>query len=163
MPSKKKSKSNSRRATVLCAVDFSEDAEAAVVWAAAYAHDAKARLLVLHVVHEPAESPGYYDRHDKGDWARPMKDLAEKQTHKFLRKVAKRNPDAKGLDDAELTLAVGLPVDQILRAARKSGAKLNVMGSRGRSGLPRLLLGSHAQRVVQLAPVPVTIVKRRNS
>ncbi|MCP4732613.1 MAG: universal stress protein, partial [Bosea sp.] len=46
---------------------------------------------------------------------------------------------------------------------RKSGAKLIVMGSRGRSGLPRLLLGSHAQRVVQLAPVPVTIVKRRNS
>lgn len=38
-------------------------------------------------------------------------------------------------------------------------ARLIVMGSRGRSGLPSLLLGSKALKVAQLAPVPVTIVK----
>jgi nucleotide-binding universal stress UspA family protein len=38
-----------------------------------------------------------------------------------------------------------------------------VMGSQGRTGLSRFLLGSKAQRVVQLAPVPVTIVKARRA
>ena len=49
--------------------------------------------------------------------------------------------------------------DRILEVAEKSGAQQIVMGSLGRSGLSHLLLGSKAQRVVQLSPIPVTIVK----
>lgn len=163
MPSRKKSKASPGKAPVLVAVDFSEDSEAAVLWAESYARDVGVPLLVLHVVHEPAESPGFYERPAKSDWARPMWDLAEKQTQKFLKRVRKQNPDAKRLADAEVQLAVGLPVEQVLRVARKSRARMIVMGSRGLSGLPRLLLGSKAQRVVQLAEVPVTIVKRSGS
>ncbi len=54
---------------------------------------------------------------------------------------------------------MGLPATRILEVAHALGAQLIVMGSRGRTGLSHLLLGSKAQRVVQLSRIPVTIVK----
>lgn len=56
-------------------------------------------------------------------------------------------------------LLVGLPVNRILEAAEKTGARMIVMGSQGRTGLARALLGSKAEQVVRLAPLPVMIVK----
>ena len=43
--------------------------------------------------------------------------------------------------------------------AAKTEAQMIVMGSQGRTGLSHLLLGSKAEKVAQLAPIPVTIVK----
>ena len=57
----------------------------------------------------------------------------------------------------------GIPGSRILEAAESADASLIVMGSRGRTGLPHLLLGSKAERVVQLSPIPVTIVKAEAS
>ena len=57
----------------------------------------------------------------------------------------------------------GLPPGRIVEVARELGADLVVVGSRGRTGLPHILLGSVAERVVQTAPVPVTVVKRRDA
>ena len=54
---------------------------------------------------------------------------------------------------------VGLPVTRILEVATKTEAQMIVMGSQGRTGLSHLLLGSKAEKVAQLAPIPVTIVK----
>ncbi len=54
---------------------------------------------------------------------------------------------------------VGLPITRILEVAEEIGAQLIVMGSHGRTGLPHLLLGSKAEKVAQLSPIPVTIVK----
>jgi nucleotide-binding universal stress UspA family protein len=51
------------------------------------------------------------------------------------------------------------PAEQIVEAARRCGADLIVMGSHGRSGVARVLLGSVAGKVLMLAPVPVMIVK----
>jgi len=51
------------------------------------------------------------------------------------------------------------PADAIRAAAREPGVEMIVMGSHGRRGLDRLLLGSVAERTVQGAPVPVLIVR----
>ena len=56
-------------------------------------------------------------------------------------------------------MVVGLPATRILEVAEILGAQLIVMGSRGLTGIAHLMLGSKAQRVVQLSPIPVTIVK----
>ncbi|MGB5535376.1 MAG: universal stress protein, partial [Thiogranum sp.] len=56
-------------------------------------------------------------------------------------------------------LVVGLPVNRILEVAKKSDASMIVMGSQGRTGLAHALLGSKAEQVVHLSPIPVTIVK----
>lgn len=51
------------------------------------------------------------------------------------------------------------PAEAIVDAARREGADLIVMGSHGRTGVARVLLGSVAQKVLVLSPVPVMIVK----
>jgi nucleotide-binding universal stress UspA family protein len=51
------------------------------------------------------------------------------------------------------------PAEQIVETARRCGADLIVMGSHGRTGVARVLLGSVAGKVLMLSPVPVMIVK----
>jgi nucleotide-binding universal stress UspA family protein len=143
---------------ILVAVDFAPDSEAALLWACGYAGGVDACLVVLHVVHDPADAPGYY-RKGEEDLLRPMEDVAVEMMDRFLEKVAEKHPDLDALQGAEKVLVKGIPATRILEIARTKGARLIVMGSRGRTGLPHLLLGSKAERVVQMSPVPVTIVK----
>lgn len=51
------------------------------------------------------------------------------------------------------------PAERIVEAAQRSGADLIVMGSHGRTGVARVLLGSVASKVLVLSPVPVLVVK----
>jgi nucleotide-binding universal stress UspA family protein len=53
----------------------------------------------------------------------------------------------------------GSPFACIVSAARDRGVDLIVMGSHGRTGLPHILLGSVAERVVRLAPCPVLVTR----
>ena len=52
-----------------------------------------------------------------------------------------------------------MPADKIVEVARNRHADLIVMGTQGRTGLPHLLLGSVAERVVRLAPCPVMVTR----
>ena len=143
---------------ILVAVDFAPDSEAALVWACAFAACVDADLEVLHVVHDPADAPGYY-RKSGEDLLRPMEDVAGEMMDQFLEDVATKHPDLDVLKGAEKIVVTGIPSTRILEMARTKGARMIVMGSRGRTGLPHLLLGSKAERVVQMSPIPVTIVK----
>lgn len=147
---------------VLVAVDFSADSEAALVWACRYANLTGAGLTVLHVVHDPADAPGYY-RRDEEDALRPMEDVAKEMLEKFLESTAEDHPEIAAVGQLETKLVKGIPESRILEVAKSADARLIVMGSRGRTGLPHLLLGSKSERVVQLSPVPVTIVKSEKS
>jgi universal stress protein A len=66
-------------------------------------------------------------------------------------------PEAK--ISVEHWLAEGNPAAAILKAASDSHCDLIVMGTHGRKGLGRLLLGSVAEQVVRLAPCPVLTVR----
>ncbi len=59
----------------------------------------------------------------------------------------------------EVEVAAGLPADIIVRVAHERGADLIVMGTHGRTGLPHMLLGSVAEKVVRLPPCPVLTVR----
>ena len=145
--------------TILCAVDFSGDSAAALGWACRQAALTDARLVLLHVVHDPASSPGFY-RRVGSEWLEPMVAVAEDMMAEFL---AAFRAGAEHLPALETRLVRGLPPGRIVEVARELGADLVVVGSRGRTGLPHILLGSVAERVVQTAPVPVTVVKRRDA
>lgn len=147
---------------ILVAVDFSPHSAAALRWAADAAERMHAPLEILHVVHDPASHPGYYRKLDAPGGAERIEDAAGRKMRKFLKKVAKRAP-LLDLDDSKTLLVRGLPVNRILETAVANDAQLIVMGSQGRTGLPHLMLGSKAERVVQLSPIPVTIVKAPES
>jgi nucleotide-binding universal stress UspA family protein len=60
---------------------------------------------------------------------------------------------------ATSVIVTGAPADRIVRAARSRRADLVVMGTHGRSGLSRLLLGGVASRVIATSPCPVLTVR----
>jgi nucleotide-binding universal stress UspA family protein len=140
-------------------VDFSEHSEAALREACELSKGIDAPLVVLHVVHDPGDMPGYYTRVTKKKHLMRIEDAAAKMFETFLKSTAKKNPDCKKLKKVETILVSGLPVTRILEVARKINARMVVMGSRGRTGFQHVMLGSKAERVAQLCPVPVTIVK----
>ena len=153
------SKDNSR--PILVPVDFSTHSEAALLQACQLAECTKQKVVVLHVVHDPADMPGYYRRVTKKKALVRMEDVAEEMFQEFIAGIVKKNPQVKCLKKVEQMLVVGLPVTRILQVAEKIKASMVVMGSQGRTGLKHLMLGSKAEQVVHLCPVPVTIVKAK--
>ena len=157
-PSDSKNDGASAASPLLVAVDMSEDSRAALVWALEHAASAGIPVTVLHAVHDPAAAPGTYNR-QASDPLAPMADTAETMLSEFLADVEANHPELKRLADACTTVVEGLPAQTIVDEAMRNNARLIVMGSRGQTGLPKLLYGSTSQRVVQLSPIPVTVVK----
>ena len=146
--------------TLLVAVDFTSFSEKALVFASELAEKLKAELVVLHVIHDPAEAPGFYaHKGKKKKFLRSMEEAAEEMMEEFLAKMRKDHPDQLPIKKAVSLLVVGTPVTRILEIAEKEQAKMIIIGSHGRTGLSHLLVGSKAERVVQLSPIPVTVVK----
>jgi len=146
---------------ILVPVDFSPFSEQALLFAAHLAGCMKAQIVVLHVVHDPASQPGYYATPIKGSKKRlrRMEDVAQDMLSEFLKKIREAQVNSDALANAQLMLVSGLPVPRILEVAKQIKAGMIVMGGKGRTGLAHILLGSKAEQVVNLSPVPVTIVK----
>ena len=153
---KKKDKARAKP-PILVPIDFSPSSEAVLAWAADAARRYEAPLLVLHVVHDLAAAPGYYQ--SKKGRLRRLEETAADMMKDCLKSFDKKYPQLEISSLAEMRLVIGLPVNRILEVAERSRASQIVIGSQGRTGLPHLLLGSKAERIAQLARVPVTIVK----
>ena len=148
------------QSTLLVAVDFTLFSAEALLFASQLAEKIDARLVVLHVIHDPAEAPGFYSQKGKKKkFLQSMEEVAEEMMKEFLTKMQKEHPDQKPIKNAETLLVVGTPVTRILEIAEKKEARMIIIGSHGRTGLSHLLIGSKAERVVQLSPIPVLVVK----
>lgn len=145
---------------ILVPVDFSAHSEAALLRAAEFAERMSAALIVLHVVHDPGEMPGYYSKLIKKKRATRMQDVAGEALAEFMDRTQEENPGSAALADAQLLMIKGLPVTRILEVVKQVEPIMVIMGSQGRTGLKNLVIGSKANQVVQLCPVPVTIVKK---
>src|SRR5437773_7230742 len=71
--------------------------------------------------------------------------------------TAWENPDRPNVSIVVSHVAQGVPADQIVQLASDLDADLIVVGTHGRRGVKRLMLGSIAERVVRLAPCPVLV------
>jgi nucleotide-binding universal stress UspA family protein len=133
---------------VLVATDFGKPAETAEELGITFAQKFGAKLTVLHVFSVPnaAYATGSH-------W---QVEQLERDARKALdAKTAKLKERFPGLTTVMRT---GAPWEEILGASREMGADLVVMGTHGRRGLPRALLGSVAEKVVRMAGVPVLTV-----
>ena len=140
---------------VLVPVDGSEGSERALE----YALDElpEATITLIHVVNPVSTySYGGDDYFDAEGYQAAMEQRREKG-QKLL--AACREIAADRGVDAESILTPGSPAEEILEAAEADGVDQIVMGSRGRSGVSRVLFGSVAETVTRRASVPVTIVR----
>jgi len=81
---------------------------------------------------------------------------AKSLQHGLVRDPSRGEP---GGEEFHTVLRTGVPWEEILDTAKKLDVGLIVMGTHGRRGLPRAILGSVAEKVVRLSPVPVLTVR----
>lgn len=148
---------------ILVAVDFSDDSASALNYAADLCARLDDRLIILHVIHDQAGSPGYYtEKKIKGEKKRlkRLEEIAEEMLGVFLERQIVDHPENKGvLKKAERMLVSGLTVTKILQVVEKTAPELLVLGNRGRTSLKHILLGSKAEQLARLCPIPVMLVK----
>jgi len=147
--------------TLLVPVDFTSYSEEALLFASKLAGKLEAQLLVLHVIYDPAEAPGFYVKKikKKKKFLRSMEEAANEMMDEFIEKMRQTHPDQTPIKEATPLLIVGTPATRIVEIAEKKKADMIVIGSHGRTGLSRLLVGSKVQQVVKLSSIPVTVVK----
>lgn len=144
---------------ILVPVDFSRHSEAALLTAADLAVCLEQPILVLHVVHDPGDMPGYYSRAFKKKKLHRIEDAAQEMLEEFLQRIVSEHPNLEKVGRLDPLLVKGLPTTRILEVAQKRNALMIVLGSKGLTGIKHIVMGSVAERVVQAAKVPVTVVK----
>jgi nucleotide-binding universal stress UspA family protein len=137
--------------------DFSKASGAAFKKAVETAKADRAELMLVHVVSPvvPVAGEGYVSPKMYEEIAASTRGWAQKQLAKLLAKAKQAGVRAKGF------VLEGAAHEQIVRFAKSKRADLIVLGTHGRSGLAKLLLGSVAGRVVASATCPVLTVRGR--
>lgn len=139
------------------ATDFSEASLAAFPHALRLAKVTGAELTILHVLAAPMSpfiDSGYvpqeiWDQLDAG-----MRAHAGQAMDGLLRQAVEA-----GVRATTAIVAGGIPADEIVRAAESAKTDILVLGTHGRTGVARLVLGSVAARVVATAACPVLTVR----
>lgn len=174
--------------TILVAVDGSDHAQRAVELASDIAAKYDAKLLMLHAIDDrplsdderrlaQAEYSNRIERKMMGSDAMDVRSMGPRgvdpifkhhaETGLIIRtalgegllETASRDAESKGVNDVETILENGDPASVILEAAGKRNVNLIVVGSRGRSDMQALFLGSVSHKVANMADVNVITVK----
>jgi universal stress protein A len=136
--------------------DFSKASGRALEMAVELAKQNKAELLLAHVltpVIPYAGDDAYADPTLYVEIEKKAREDARSSLEALEKKVKKSRVNVKTL------LLEGTPYDRIVRAAKSRRVELIVMGTHGRTGLTKLLMGSVAGRVISLAHGPVMTVR----
>ncbi|MDB9516419.1 universal stress protein [Roseofilum reptotaenium CS-1145] len=138
---------------IVVALDFSDQTSEILAHAQTFAQIFQSKLWLIHVADPEPEfigmSTGPQDQRDR---------LAEiyKNEHHHIQEEAKLLRD-QGFETVGL-LVQGQTVPALLKEAEKLGADLIIVGSHGRSGLQKFLLGSVSQEILPKAPCPVLVI-----
>lgn len=143
---------------ILLSTDFSDASEEAARQAHAIAARDRAALGLVHVLPEPtpaaAQIPAWLVTHipNSAEIAARARAALESRAVKLM---------TGGVNRVDTYLEESSdPAAALSRRAEAFGADLLVLGSHGRTGISRVLLGSVAEKVVRLAPCPVLIARK---
>lgn len=135
---------------VLFATDFSDASTTALAVAASLARDCRAELLIVHVQQPPTVYGG-------DEMVGSLYEIDDARAREQLDQL---QPPIPGLS-VRRELLIGPPADEIVALAEREAVDLIVIGTHGRTGLSRLLMGSVAELTVRRAKCPVLTVKPR--
>jgi nucleotide-binding universal stress UspA family protein len=141
---------------VLHATDFSKASQRAFARAIEFARQNKAELFLVHVLTPTAQyvvGDDYTDPSLYAELDASMRRDAESAMKALAKKAQKAGVTVK------TALLRGVAAEQIVQSAKNRHADLIVIGTHGRTGLSKLLMGSVAARVISLAHDPVLTVR----
>ena len=144
---------------ILHPTDFSECATQAEQLAVRLARALGAELVLFQAL---VEAPLYGEGLLNIREAQKVYDAQRKWAQETLEARAGQIRKTEGIA-VRWALDVGAPFEEIVKAAGEERADMIVMGTHGRSGLNRLLLGSVAERVIRLASCPVVTVRQHEA
>jgi len=144
--------------TYLVPIDFSPTSEIALNHAIGLARENKGKLILLHVIDDQSVmmtapegmAPAVYL-----DYEKVSREAAQKNMAQLVRKK-----NLKSVEWKSLLVRRADPARAIASQARRLRVTMIVIGSHGRTGLKRLVLGSVAERTLRYARCPVLIVKK---
>jgi len=139
---------------ILCPTDFSPFNEAALKYASVLAGETGATLIIAHIDEYREASAAL------GEAALTyIGPIGAEDRSEIRKKLESVQPTKPGIV-CEHRYLEGGPIHEIVAFAEREHVDLIVMGSHGRTGLARLLMGSVAEGVARRAPCPVLIVKQ---
>ena len=136
---------------ILVATDFSDCSQRALDLGVELALKFESELVLVHSWEAPSYSYGG-GLYLPVDLVTPIEQAATAQLEASLSDLRRRVPRAVSM------LRAGAAWQEVLEAAVSVRADLIVVGTHGRTGLARALLGSVAEKIVRLAPIPVLTV-----
>jgi universal stress protein A len=145
---------------IMVPIDYSENSKAALAYAAELALGFGASLDIVHVWDRPTYLTDAVMVQRPGEAHKPIGELirenAERDMAEFLAEISL--PAAVSTTNR---LVSGEPASALLAELKKGEHDLVVLSTHGRTGLAHLLLGSIAEKLVRLSPVPVLTVPVR--
>ena len=144
---------------IIAAIDFSDDSKAAAHYAAKLAADVKAELLLTNVVNQRDVD---------------MMELAVKRVTAFSMKkylnelITSRKEHLAELTDSisedssikvKTNVRVGVPYQALLLEIKENKPDLLIMGTKGRSNLIDIVIGSCAQKLFRRSPIPLLSIR----
>ncbi len=146
---------------ILVPIDGSDTATQALVAGLQMARESGGSVRIIHVIEELAQVIAYdpYGAYP-GDLAKVLHDNGQKILGDALA-VAKA---AGVVADERLVEAHGQRLaDAVLKEAEAYKADLIVLGTHGRRGISRVLMGSGAEQIIRLTPIPVLLIRAPES
>jgi nucleotide-binding universal stress UspA family protein len=140
--------------TIMAGTDFSDTSRVALDWALDLARTLGARVVIGHVYDLPIIGLPDASILVDAQTAARLSNEAQAALDAEVARVAKRGPAVEGM------LRQGDPRDALPEIAGACQAGLIVVGSHGRRGLRRAVLGSVAESIVRTSAVPVVVVRK---
>jgi len=147
---------------ILVPIDFSASSLHALEFADTLAKALGAQMILIHVVerspYEIYAAEGFFAQvpsYTTVDNRVLDEDYIREETQKQLDKIAAAGRGGPCVAESRF----GNPVEEVLAAAKQYGADLLVICTHGRTGLSHLVMGSVAEKLVRLAPIPVLSIR----
>ncbi len=141
---------------ILLASDGSEEAELALKTAIDLTNSTGSELHVVTV--DGVEYRPGYDIPESGDLLKERFEAIEREAQETLDEQVKKIEEARGTV-AEAHLRMGRAAEEIVNLGEEIGVGLIIIGSRGRGGIRRALMGSVSDSVIRHAHCPVLVVR----
>jgi nucleotide-binding universal stress UspA family protein len=137
---------------ILCATDFTETSARAIDYAASLAKGLNVPVTVVHAYEIPVY--GFPDGAliATAEITQRITQAAQEALDKTVKDLVSRGVEAKGV------LRTGAPWDEVISVGQEQKADMIIIGTHGRKGLARALLGSVAENVIRTSTIPVLVI-----